>query len=133
VPQELGPEQEIALLESVRRLEPQARGRVLALVAALGVDPDALIASRAPSPGEGRKLAIADGLGRQVWALLLDEPTNHLDLDSIERLEAALRDYPGALVLATHDAAFASHCTDTVWEIVDRSLRIRSGGGEGAP
>jgi ATPase subunit of ABC transporter with duplicated ATPase domains len=131
VPQELGPEQEVALLDSVRALPPEARGRVLALVAALGVAPDALIASHAPSPGEGRKLAIADGLGRQVWALLLDEPTNHLDLDSIERLEAALSEYPGALVLATHDGAFASSCTETVWDLVGHRLEVRSVREEG--
>jgi ATPase subunit of ABC transporter with duplicated ATPase domains len=60
---------------------------------------------------------IASGLGRHVWAVVLDEPTNHLDLPSIERLEEALRAYPGALVLVTHDDALASACTSETWEV----------------
>jgi ATPase subunit of ABC transporter with duplicated ATPase domains len=82
----------------------------------------------APSPGEARKLALAFGLARQVWALVLDEPTNHLDLPSIERLEAALSEYPGALVIATHDDAFAGRCTDTVWEIRDGRIFVSASG-----
>jgi ATPase subunit of ABC transporter with duplicated ATPase domains len=38
--------------------------------------------------------------------LILDEPTNHLDLDSIEAVEAGLRAYDGALIVASHDEAF---------------------------
>jgi ATPase subunit of ABC transporter with duplicated ATPase domains len=117
LPQELTPSQELSLLEELRASAASEQGRVLSIVAALGVDPDALLASARPSPGEARKLALAFGLARQVWALILDEPTNHLDLPSVERLEAALDDYPGALVVATHDDAFARRCTYTVWEL----------------
>ncbi len=83
------------------------RGRVLTVLAALGVDPDRLLASRSLSPGEARKLMLAFALGRQVWALVLDEPTNHMDLPGVERLEAALATYPGALLLVSHDEVFA--------------------------
>jgi ATPase subunit of ABC transporter with duplicated ATPase domains len=64
--------------------------------------------ARDPSPGEARKLLLALGLDRHAWALVLDEPTNHLDLPTVERLEAALADYPGAILLVTHDDAFAA-------------------------
>jgi ATPase subunit of ABC transporter with duplicated ATPase domains len=119
LPQELEPHDVRVTLDAVRSLEPERRGRVLSLVAALGADPARLLASGAPSPGEARKLALALGLGRHAWAVLLDEPTNHLDLPSIERLEAALVAYPGALLMVTHDAPLAARCTTATWRIVD--------------
>nr|WP_275936560.1 ATP-binding cassette domain-containing protein [Chondromyces apiculatus] len=131
VPQELGEEAEQALAAEVRALDPVARGRVMSLVAALGVEPERLLGSARPSPGEARKLMIALGLGRHVWAVVLDEPTNHLDLPSIERLEKALSDYPGALLLVTHDAAFARACTQTRWRVGGGQVEV-SGDVEGA-
>ena len=122
LPQELGDADRRALLDEVRQSPPGERGRIFELVAALGCDPERLLASGSPSPGEARKLKIALGLGRRVWALLLDEPTNHLDLPSIERLGAMLADYPGALVLVTHDPSLARTSTDATWRIEDRRV-----------
>ena len=49
--------------------------------------------------------------------IIMDEPTNHLDLHSIEALEQALANFPGALLLVSHDEAFMSATTDEVIEI----------------
>lgn len=115
--QELTVDDRRRLSSDLRSLPPDRRGRVLSIVALLGVDPDALLATDAPSPGEGRKLALALGLGTGVWVLLLDEPTNHFDLPAIERLETALDAYPGAMVLVTHDEDFAAATTTTGWHL----------------
>ncbi|MFJ8963214.1 ATP-binding cassette domain-containing protein [Lentzea sp. NPDC102401] len=55
------------------------------------------------SIGQRRRLALARLLNRESDVLLLDEPTNHLSLALVEELEAALENYPGAVVVASHD------------------------------
>ncbi len=55
---------------------------------------------------------------------MLDEPTNHLDLPSMERLESALSAFPGAIVLVSHDRAFAERATNGVWAIEGESVIV---------
>jgi ATP-binding cassette subfamily F protein 3 len=67
------------------------------------------------SGGERGRLELAKVLVRSPDLLLMDEPTNHLDLLAIERLEAYLREYPGAFLLVSHDREFIrATCTEIV-------------------
>jgi ATPase subunit of ABC transporter with duplicated ATPase domains len=121
-----------AVLASVRRLDPDRRGRLLGTLATLGVDPDRLLASDDLSPGEARKLALAHLLLDEASVLVLDEPTNHLDLPSIERLQEALAGWAGALLLVTHDDGLAAATTSTRWIVRDGTVRT-SGGDDREP
>src|SRR5450432_2134066 len=58
------------------------------------------------SGGERRRVALCKLLLDQPDLLLLDEPTNHLDAESVSWLEGHLRNYPGAILIVTHDRYF---------------------------
>ena len=126
LPQEISQQRGADLLRDLHAAAPEQQSRVLSILAALGVDPAALLASARPSPGETRKLALSFGFARRVWALILDEPTNHLDLPSVERIETALAAYPGALLVVTHDQTFAERITNTVWKLDSGSISVHS-------
>ena len=69
------------------------------------------------SGGWRMRIELAKILLRQPGLLLLDEPTNHLDIESIMWLEQFLTDYPGALLLISHDRAFLDQVTNRTVEI----------------
>jgi ATPase subunit of ABC transporter with duplicated ATPase domains len=108
----------------LRADDPVIRGRILGAVASLGVDPELLLSTDAPSPGEARKLALARLLSSDASVLVLDEPTNHLDIPSIERLQDALTAWPGALLLVTHDDRLAAGVTSTRWTVTDGRVHV---------
>jgi len=75
------------------------------------------------SGGERRRVALCKLLLDQPELLLLDEPTNHLDAESVSWLEGHLRNYPGAILIVTHDRYFLDNVTSWILEL-DRGKGI---------
>ncbi len=75
------------------------------------------------SGGERRRVALTQLLLRKPDLLLLDEPTNHLDAESVQWLEHHLREYPGAILIVTHDRYFLDNVTGWILEL-DRGRGI---------
>ena len=100
----------LSIVENFRRLHPDASLNHAHAVLArfLYRNQAALKPVHALSGGEMLRAGLACVLGGATppGLLILDEPTNHLDLDSIAAIEAALREFDGALLVASHDADF---------------------------
>jgi ATPase subunit of ABC transporter with duplicated ATPase domains len=75
------------------------------------------------SGGERRRVAMCRLLLEQPELLLLDEPTNHLDAETVAWLEGHLRNYPGAILIVTHDRYFLDNVTGWILEL-DRGRGI---------
>jgi len=75
------------------------------------------------SGGERRRVALCKLLLSQPDLLLLDEPTNHLDAETIAWLEKHLREYPGSVLMITHDRYFLDNVTGWILEL-DRGRGI---------
>jgi ATP-binding cassette ChvD family protein len=75
------------------------------------------------SGGEKRRVALCRLLLEAPELLLLDEPTNHLDAETVNWLENHLREYPGAILIVTHDRYFLDNVTSWILEL-DRGKGI---------
>jgi len=69
------------------------------------------------SGGERRRVALAMALLEKPDLLLLDEPTNHLDAETVQWLEQTLREYPGTVIIVTHDRYFLDNVTKWILEL----------------
>jgi ATP-binding cassette ChvD family protein len=83
---------------------------------ALVLPPDDVMV-RQLSGGERRRVALCMALLEKPDLLLLDEPTNHLDAETVYWLEGTLRDYPGTVIIVTHDRYFLDNITKWILEL----------------
>jgi ATP-binding cassette, subfamily F, member 3 len=80
------------------------------------------------SGGERRRLSLAVLVQSSANVLIVDEPTNHLDIESREALEDALRSFPGAILLVSHDRALLDAVGTRTVAIEDGALHSYEGG-----
>jgi ATP-binding cassette subfamily F protein 3 len=79
------------------------------------------------SGGEQTRLALAKLVLTRPDLLVLDEPTNHLDIAATEWLEGFLKNYPGAVLLVSHDRTFLDAVTDDIAELEHGRLTVYHG------
>jgi ATP-binding cassette subfamily F protein 3 len=103
--------------DHVRRLMPDApEAKVRARAGAIGFS-----AAMADTPagqlsgGEKARLLLGLATFRGPHLMILDEPTNHLDIDSRAALIAGINDFPGAVILVSHDRYLIEACADRLW------------------
>ena len=74
------------------------------------------------SGGEKARLLLGLATFAGPHLVILDEPTNHLDIDSRAALVEAINDYPGAVILVSHDRYLLEACADRLWLVADGTV-----------
>ncbi len=116
-------------LDHMRRLMPDAM--ISAVRARLG--PFGLAQEKADVPveslsgGEKARLLLALMSHAAPQVLILDEPTNHLDIDAREALVHAVSDYPGAVLLISHDPHLVGLIAERLWLVADGTVKTFDG------
>jgi ATP-binding cassette subfamily F protein 3 len=110
--------------DHVRRLMPdapesKARGRVGA-IGFSGKAGDTLVGSLSGGEKARLLLGLATFFGPNM--IILDEPTNHLDIDSRAALAEAINEFPGAVIMVSHDRYLIDSCADRLWVVADRAV-----------
>jgi ATP-binding cassette, subfamily F, member 3 len=110
--------------DHVRKLMPDApeskvRGRVGA-IGFSGSAGDTLV--KRLSGGEKARLLLGLATFFGPNMIILDEPTNHLDIDSRAALAEAINEFPGAVIMVSHDRYLIDSCADRLWVIADRAV-----------
>jgi ATP-binding cassette, subfamily F, member 3 len=118
----------LAELQHVKDEQAGLDGKISALLTGLGFEIkqfDQLV--ELFSGGWQMRINLAKILLQAPDFLLMDEPTNHLDLEACEWLEGFLREYPGGMVLVSHDRRFLDEVVTSTAEIEHQQLTIRAG------
>ncbi len=106
-----------------RRLAGQPVDRVRARLGAVGLTQDKQTTPvGALSGGERARLALAMVMADDPHILVLDEPTNHLDIDARTALVQAMNDFPGAVILISHDRRLMELTVDRLWRVADGTV-----------
>jgi ATP-binding cassette subfamily F protein 3 len=110
--------------DHVRKLMPDApetkvRGRTGA-IGFSGKAGDTLV--RSLSGGEKARLLLGLATFFGPNMIILDEPTNHLDIDSRAALAEAINEFPGAVIMVSHDRYLIESCADRLWVVADRTV-----------
>ncbi len=120
IPQELSREDRNQLFSRMRGLNEMEKGLVLACFSRMGSDPDQLLLRNEGSPGEYKKLLLSLSFLEDLELLILDEPANHLDIFALQVVEEALKDFPGAVIMVSHEKEFT--LPGKAWRIEGRVL-----------
>jgi ATP-binding cassette subfamily F protein 3 len=110
--------------DHVRKLMPDApetkvRGRTGA-IGFSGKAGDTLVKSLSGGEKARLLLGLATFFGPNM--IILDEPTNHLDIDSRAALAEAINEFPGAVIMVSHDRYLIESCADQLWVVADRAV-----------
>jgi ATP-binding cassette, subfamily F, member 3 len=116
--------EEASAYDHVRALMPDApeskvRGRAGA-IGFSGKAADTKVASLSGGEKARLLLGLATFFGPNM--IILDEPTNHLDIDSRAALAEAINDFPGAVIMVSHDRYLIEACADRLWVVADRTV-----------
>jgi len=121
-------EQYAALTELFERQGGYAlEALVRRILAGLGLEAEMNSLVTTLSGGQKTRLALCKLLLRSPELLILDEPTNHLDIAALEWLEGYLRDYPGALLIVSHDRYFLDRTVSRVFCLENGGLKGYTG------
>lgn len=115
--------------DHLRRLMPnETETKVRARTGAIGFSGkagDTKVSSL--SGGEKARLLLGLATFYGPNMIILDEPTNHLDIDSRAALAEAINDYPGAIIMVSHDRYLIEACADQLWVVADRAVKPYDG------
>ena len=79
---------------------------------------------RVLSGGENAKVRLAKIMNREINFLVLDEPTNHLDIDAKEELKRAIKEFPGTVLMVSHEPDFYMDIATEIWDVEEWTTKI---------